>query len=216
MGHLDEQTHYEVLEVPADATTAQIERAYRIARTTYQPSSAATYSLLSDEEVAEALRRVEGAYAVLSDARLRKEDDARLRLAGMFDRANRAAYPPAPREGAAPRPVHRSLEASGPVDEAMEPEDGVYDGEVLRRIRMGRGIELEEVANLTKIGMAHLRNIEANRYELLPAPVYLRGFLREIARCLRVDPKAAVESYMQKMQAEVAAAPQKPRPRGGA
>ena len=216
MGHLDEQTHYEVLEVPVDATTVQIERAYRIARTTYQPTSAATYSLLSDEEVAEALRRVEGAYAVLSDARLRKEYDARLRLAGMFDRASRAAQPPAPREGAAPRPVRRSLETSGPVDEAMEPEDGIYDGEVLRRIRMGRGIELEEVANLTKIGMTHLRNIEANRYELLPAPVYLRGFLREIARCLRVDPKAAVESYMQKMQAEAAAAPQKPRPRGGA
>ena len=216
MGHLDEQTHYEVLEVPADATPVQIERAYRIARATYQPTSAATYSLLSDEEAAEALRRVEGAFAVLSDARLRKEYDARLRLAGMFDRANRAARPPAPREGAAPRPVHRSLEASGPVDEAMEPEDGVYDGEVLRRIRMGRGIELEEVANLTKIGMAHLRNIEANRYELLPAPVYLRGFLREIARCLRVDASAAVESYMQKMQAEAGSATQKPRPRGGA
>jgi flagellar biosynthesis protein FlhG len=213
MGHLDEQTHYEVLEIPADAPPAHIERAYRIARATYQPTSAATYSLLTEEEVAEALRRVEGAYAVLSDARLRKEYDARLRLAGMFDRANRAAQPPAPRQGSG-RPIHRSLEPSGPVDEAMEPEDGVYDGEVLRRIRMGRGIELEEVANITKIGMAHLRNIEANRYELLPAQVYLRGFLREIARCLRVDATAAVESYMLKLQAQVGSGPQKPRPRG--
>jgi hypothetical protein len=133
----------------------------------------------------------------------------------MFDRANRAGQPPAPRQGSAPRPIHRSLEPSGPVDEAIEPEDGMYDGEVLRRIRMGRGIELEEVANITKIGMSHLRNIEANRYELLPAQVYLRGFLREIARCLRIDPTAAVDSYMQKLQAELASRPSTPRPRGG-
>lgn len=213
MGHLDEQTHYEILEIPADADAATIERAYRIARATYSPTSAATYSLLPDEEVAEALRRVEGAYAVLSDARLRKEYDARLRLAGMFERASRAARPPAPREGTVPRPIHRSLESSGTVDEAVEPEDGVYDGEVLRRIRMARGIELEEVAHYTKIGMQHLRNIEANRYELLPAPVYLRGFLREIARCIKIDAGLAVESYMQKMQAADGG---KPRTRGGA
>jgi flagellar biosynthesis protein FlhG len=213
MGHLDEQTHYEVLEVPVDAPQAHIERAYRIARATYQPTSAATYSLLSEEEVAEALRRVEGAFAVLSDPRLRKEYDARLRLAGMFERASRAAQPPAPRHGAPSLPLTRTLEPSSSVDEAIEPEDGVYDGEVLRRIRMGRGIELEEVANLTKIGTAHLKNIEANRYEALPAPVYLRGFLREIARCIRVDANAAVESYMQKMQAQLSSAPAKPRQR---
>ena len=78
MRSLAEQSHYEVIEAPLDGTPQQIERAYRIARSTYQPSSAATYSLFSAEDSAAILRRIDEAYAVLSDARLRREYDARL------------------------------------------------------------------------------------------------------------------------------------------
>jgi len=82
MAARDECTFYELLEVESDATTQQIERAYRIARSTYQPGSVATYSLCTDEDNAETLRRVENAYQILSDARLRREYDARLRTQG--------------------------------------------------------------------------------------------------------------------------------------
>ena len=62
-----DQNYYEVLEVAQEATPQDIERAYRIARATYQPASTATYSIFSDEENGDILRRVDEAFAVLSD-----------------------------------------------------------------------------------------------------------------------------------------------------
>ncbi len=191
---------YETLEVPPDATLQTIERAYRIARATYHPTSAATYSVFCEEENAEILRRVEEAYAVLSQARLRREYDARLRREELGDRP-RPAREPAP----APSPPRNVVRAPSPplppqieFDLApVEPEDGMYDGPALRRIRMSRGIELEEISSLTKVGEFYLQCIEANRYRELPAPFYLKGFLREFAKCLKLAPKRVVESYMQ-------------------
>jgi curved DNA-binding protein CbpA len=197
MDDMDDQTHYAVLDIRRDATPQDVVRAYQIARATYEPGSNAAYSLLTDEESAEWLRRVENAYAVLSDAQLRREYDARLRtvdITGAHEGHRRTIAPPAP----PPRDLRPAPEPSVALDEGDEPDDGVYDGEALRRIRMRLGIEIEEIANITKIGPAYLRFIEANRYDALPQSVYLRGFLREIARCLRLDPKLVAETYMKK------------------
>ena len=201
MRPLSEQNFYKTLEVPPDATLQTIERAYRIARATYHPTSAATYSVFSEEENGEILRRVEEAYAVLSQARLRREYDARLRREELGDRP-RPARESAP---AAPPPLRAELAVSPPAPpqieldlSPVEPDDGVYDGPVLRRIRMSRGIELEEISVLTKVNEFYLQCIEANRYRELPATVYLKGFLREFAKCLRLDPRRVAESYMER------------------
>jgi len=205
---LAEQSYYEVIEAPVDGTPQQIERAYRIARSTYQPSSAATYSLFSAEDSAAILRRIDEAYAVLSDARLRREYDARL-----------GGSAPAPPENASapradlPKPlepvrerrneavaVRRPLQTELDVENGIAPENGIFDGDVLRRIRVSLGIELEEISAITKINSQHLRSIEDNRYDELPAPVYLRGFLKQIARCLSLDPSRVADSYTDRMR----------------
>jgi flagellar biosynthesis protein FlhG len=191
-----EQNHYELLEVGQGGSERQLERAYRIARATFEPSSIATYSVFSEKESAEILRRVEEAYAVLSDARLRRDYDARLER----------------EEQEHPQPESRSIERLADsetvwrgeplrpealeVDEALEPEDGVYDGVVLRRIRLELGIEIEEVATITKVDPHYLESVEANRYDDLPAGVYVRGFVKELAKCLGLDPKEVADSYM--------------------
>jgi len=191
----DEFTFYEILEVMPDATSQQIERAYRIARSTYQPGSVATYSLFSDEDNAETLRRVESAYQVLSDTRLRREYDARLRTHGSQpagrSRAAAAVAPARPPWTLRP-PTTFGLEP----DESLEPDDGVFEGGVLRRIRVARGIELDEVATFTKINETYLQHIEANRFVDLPPRVYVRGFLREIAKCLKLNPGRVADSYL--------------------
>ena len=195
MRPLSDQNFYETLEISSDATLQTVERAYRIARATYHPTSAATYSVFSEEENAEILRRVEEAYAVLSQERLRREYDARLRREELGDTA-RPTREPVPQPKA--RPVPSQLPSPqiefdlGPV----EPEDGVYDGPALRRIRMSRGVELEEISALTKVNGFYLQCIEANRYVELPSPVYVKGFLREFAKCLKIDPHRVVETYM--------------------
>jgi curved DNA-binding protein CbpA len=207
MRPLTEQSYYELLEAPIEGTPQQIERAYRIARATYQPQSTATYSLFSTDESASILRRIEEAYAVLSDARLRREYDARLRR----DDSRPGAEPgPAPSRPAPPvrqyvpePPLRARTEpraAEVDLDGGLAPENGVFDGDVLRRIRVSLGIELEEIVATTKINEHHLRAIEGNRYDALPPPVYLRGFLRQIAKCLSLDPTAVADSYTARMR----------------
>ena len=195
MRPIGEQNFYEMLEVSRDATPQMIERAHRIARATYDPTSAATYSVLSEEEAAEILRRIEEAYTVLSETRLRREYDARLRREGVADTVQPGPVPLGMRRSR-PETSQPTPQIELDLDEPVEPLDGVYDGPVLRRIRMSRGIELEEVAAFTKIGELYLQFIEANRYEDLPAPVYLKGFLGQIAKCLRLEPRAVVYTYM--------------------
>ncbi len=198
MQPLLEQDYYELLEVPRAGTLQQIERAYRIARITYQPASAATYSIFGTEEAAALLRRIEEAYAVLSDPRMRREYDARLRRETAHRHTQPAATAPSP-SPAMPLPLAPTLKPRDPdfsIDEPDEPEDGVYDGPALRRVRIRHGIELAEISARTKINESHLTAIEQNRYEHLPSGVYLRGFLREIAKCLKLDPKKVSDSYM--------------------
>ena len=190
-----------------EGTPQQIERAYRIARATYQPQSTATYSLFSTDESASILRRIEEAYAVLSDARLRREYDARLRRIDPRPGAEPAPAPtrtaPPVREFVPEPPLRARSEPrrdESDLDGGLAPENGVFDGDVLRRIRVSLGIELEEIVATTKINDHHLRAIEGNRYDALPPPVYLRGFLRQIAKCLSLDPTAVADSYTSRMR----------------
>ena len=193
-----DQNFYQVLELASEATSQDVDRAYRIARATYQPASTATYSLFSDDENAEILQRIEEAYAVLSDPRMRREYDARLRRETAHRHTQPAATAPSP-SPAVPLPLAPTFKPRDPdfsIDEPDEPEDGVYDGPALRRVRIRHGIELDEISARTKINESHLTAIEQNRYEHLPSGVYLRGFLREIAKCLKLDPKKVSDSYM--------------------
>ncbi|MFI5314791.1 MAG: helix-turn-helix domain-containing protein [Myxococcota bacterium] len=204
MRALAEQSYYELLEAPAEGTPQQIERAYRIARATYAPSSTATYSVFSADECASILRRIEEAYAVLSDARLRREYDARLRRVEPRAGVPTVASPPPPRPVAPLRerpapPLQRSAPEPD-LDGSLAPENGIFDGDVLRRIRVSLGIELEEIATTTKINEHHLRSIEGNRYDQLPPPVYLRGFLKQIAKCLSLDAGHVADSYTARMR----------------
>jgi curved DNA-binding protein CbpA len=218
---LSEQNYYDALDVSSDATLQEIERAYWIARSTYQADSVATYSLFSDQENSEILRRVEEAYAVLSDARMRREYDARLRRESIGESTPARVAPPArPREVEADAGVSVEVRPGGEVeslpppkrltpritiesalDENLEPEDGVFDGPVLRRIRMSRGVELEEISGVTKISELYLQFLEENRYRDLPDAVYVRGFVKEYAKCLRLDPLQVANTYMERFRA---------------
>ncbi len=228
-----ESNFYEILEIHKDATEKSIDRAYRIARATYQPASPATYSIFSDDENSDILRRIEEAYTILSDARLRREYDARLRRESNPEpeRPRTPLGPPAPAalrlpEEPPPRaespegppaqtpepipspplaPVQADAEAPrelGP-EPAGRPRAGRYDGRALRQMRINLDIELEEIASRTKISERYLRLIEADSYPELPAPVYLKGFLRELAKALRLEPGIVVAGYMKRYEESV-------------
>jgi len=69
-------------------------------------------------------------------------------------------------------------------------------GPDLKRFRESRGISLREIATASKVGIRYLEYIEAERKDVLPAPVYLRGFVQEYARVVGLDPRQTAESYV--------------------
>ncbi|MFN0094888.1 MAG: helix-turn-helix domain-containing protein [Dehalococcoidia bacterium] len=61
-------------------------------------------------------------------------------------------------------------------------------GGVLREARSKRGLSIDQVAQETRISSRFIHALEAEHFDALPAPVYVRGFLRSYANYLRVDP----------------------------
>ena len=76
------------------------------------------------------------------------------------------------------------------------PADAEFSGELLRRVRESRGLTVQQIADRTRISARHLENIEADRYTALPAAVYLRGILMNLARELGLDQGRVSKSYL--------------------
>jgi cytoskeletal protein RodZ len=92
-------------------------------------------------------------------------------------------------------------------------EATTWSGEVLRKLREARGISLQQISDRTKVTRHHIENIEADRFELLPASVYLRGILLSIARELRLDGQKVARSYLERVAAACASTSPIPRQR---
>lgn len=71
-----------------------------------------------------------------------------------------------------------------------------WGGPFLKKIRENRRISIEEMADFTKISKTYLKSIEEENYPALPAPVFLRGFLIQIARKLRLPQEKVAAAYM--------------------
>ncbi|MDQ3264334.1 MAG: helix-turn-helix domain-containing protein [Myxococcota bacterium] len=93
--------------------------------------------------------------------------------------------------------VAAKVKEAPPRPKAVEiTEETEFSGELLRRVRESRGASLIQVADRTRIGSRHLENIEADKYASLPATVYLRGMLQQLAREIGLDPARVAKSYL--------------------
>lgn len=73
---------------------------------------------------------------------------------------------------------------------------GVSFGSWLRQQREIRGISLREIANISKISIRYLEALEASRFNVLPAAVFAKGFLRQYASYVGLDPDEVVNFYL--------------------
>ena len=76
------------------------------------------------------------------------------------------------------------------------PEGVEINGDLLKQVRMAKGLSLVQVADRTRIGVKHLENVEGDRYDALPAAVYLRGILMNLTRELGLDGLRVSRSYL--------------------
>ncbi|MCJ7664751.1 MAG: helix-turn-helix domain-containing protein [Desulfobacterales bacterium] len=180
-----EQNYYEILEVGTKATEEEIRVAYDKLKAIYSPSSSGMTLLFTPEEVKEIHDKVEEAYRVLRDLRSQREYDLVLRGEGEM-----TAIP-------APNPiVARQALSPQQIEEALGGNEVHWSGANLSKVRRYLSLEIDEVAGETKIGKHNLQAIEEEDVRVLPAPVYLKGFLRGYARALGLDQKQVTDEYL--------------------
>ena len=68
-------------------------------------------------------------------------------------------------------------------------------GASLREARLRQSLDFPELEERTKIRPKYLRALEDERFDILPAPTYVRGFLRSYAEALGLDGQPFVDEY---------------------
>jgi cytoskeleton protein RodZ len=68
-------------------------------------------------------------------------------------------------------------------------------GNSLREARLRQQLELPEIEQQTKIRAKYLNALEDEQFEQLPAPTYVKGFLRNYADALGLDGQLYVDEY---------------------
>lgn len=75
-------------------------------------------------------------------------------------------------------------------------------GSSLREARIRQGLDLAEIESETKIRMKYLRAIEEERFDILPAETYVKGFLRSYADRLGLDGQLYVDEFNSRYAAD--------------
>ena len=70
----------------------------------------------------------------------------------------------------------------------------VAPGAALAAAREALNLSVAEVARQLKLSVTQIEALEAGAYEKLPGPVFVRGFIRNYARLLRLDPEEMLHS----------------------
>jgi cytoskeleton protein RodZ len=70
-------------------------------------------------------------------------------------------------------------------------------GQILRQAREKKGLSIEQVYEKTRINVHYLEALESGEYGALPSRTHTRGFLRNYARFLGLDPDPLIERYTQ-------------------
>ena len=164
---------WEVLGLAPGASADEVRAAFAQRKSIYDPDALATYSLHDDAEREALLDRLDDAYrAIISQ------------LGDVGLHASVAALPPVePPAGPAP---------------AADQEPGAF----LRHQRLARQVSTDQLAAETKIRASLLELLESESFCSLPAPVYVRGFVVQCARALKLEnPERLAEIYLAKMRA---------------
>ncbi len=80
-----------------------------------------------------------------------------------------------------------------------KPQIKPVSGQEIKQQREAMGISLDDIKEKTKIGKFTLKLIEDDMYSSLPAPVYLKSFVRQIAQIIGLDPEKTADGYLKRM-----------------
>jgi flagellar biosynthesis protein FlhG len=191
---MSELSFYDILGTNRGATDEEIRRAYKRQKDVYRADSLALTSILNDSQLAQAIANIEESCDTLLDPLRRRAYDL-----SHFPEPEQPAGGLATEEDSAVATERQLLRDELTREISAETE---FTGTLLSKVRESLGIEIAEIARRTKISASHLRAIEAEEYQSLPALVYTRGFLQQVAKCLELDPAQVTRTYLRRMRGE--------------
>lgn len=223
--HLNEDplSLYDILELTPDATPQEIRSAYLRLKSAYGRDNIAHYGVFSRDETEQMLLNVENAYLILSNPEKRRAYDQGHGLqppaasrSGSFEfqgdpqplsnSASLASLTLGRPETTIPSPLVSTYREAPAASAGMEsdlqlhPEES-WTGPTLRRIRESRRITLEDLSDYTRISRTYLHALEEENFSKLPAVVYVRGFLQQISKRLKLPVDQVTRQYLERMKA---------------
>ena len=205
----DASNAYALLDLPFSATAKEIQAAFTKKLEPYLEASPLTVGLLSKEQREGIRDGFEQAYKTLINSGLRQRYDEDLISKGLMSPEERVQeYREAASDSAtpftatteAPSPVEDTQSRAAKSLEAVLQEVKYFDGAGLRKIREAQKISVEEIVSETNIRGWYVESIEGERFDALPALIYLKGFLRQIASYLHIDPVKVLDDYLERYQ----------------
>lgn len=192
--------YYEVLEVPANAPQHEVTAAYTRARSTYSGENPAIYTIFSEKEARELLAVIEEAYQVLGNKILRNIYDQRL-LSGRatINDLSYSSILDASKQYFIEEKPEKSKGPTYKKHEAFEKEIATqsnWDGSFLKKVREYKQISAQRLSEITKINPYYITAIENMDSASLPAVVFVRGYVVQLAKALGLDDKKVADSYM--------------------
>ncbi|MBX7193813.1 MAG: helix-turn-helix domain-containing protein, partial [Sandaracinaceae bacterium] len=177
------ESHHDLLEVERGATDEEVRRAYKRAKEIYADDALVGYSLFTPAELEHVRARLDEAFDVLLDPSRRRPYEL-------------SVFPPSPEHEEPRRERETDLDPLPPAPDITPDTD--FTGAILRAVRHSKGIRLEDVSARTKIGLNYLSAIESDDFGSLPAAVYVRGFVNELAKILRLDATQVARTYVRR------------------
>ncbi|MBW1613914.1 MAG: hypothetical protein DRG35_05360 [Deltaproteobacteria bacterium] len=211
MKRLTEQDYYNLLDISPKASFGEVRSAYDQAMSIYSTDSISTYTLFTQKERKLILSRLAEAYKTLTNSKLRKEYDHFLIERGELSPQEIGFSSLEDSTIAKGKLLDVSAESltqkQQEVKDERLPSDRNLDlfgsqisvtGKSIKMVRKTKEISLEEIYKKTNIPQETLQSIEEERFEKLPALVYLKGFLKTYAKILQVNQTEMVEGYVKR------------------
>jgi curved DNA-binding protein CbpA len=111
---------------------------------------------------------------------------------------------PASRHSESPRREGKTPISSYEVDPAIEEtirSEEMFSGDFLRLVREYKNIDIDQITDYTRIGKDYLNALEREDFDTLPAPVFVRGFLIQLARLYKLDEAKLCKAYLDRLKA---------------
>lgn len=108
---------------------------------------------------------------------------------------------PEPSPMPVPIPTSAPAQANPVRPTAPTPVTPVTSGAELKDVRERQGVSMEYLVEITRVRKTYLQAIEAENFAALPAGVFIRGFLTQLARELHIPAEPLLTSFLKRYEA---------------